>query len=84
MEIRKINRCFTGFVQKAEKKWEEKRQNLDHYNGKEFEKLLEEAQANIMKSIPNLEMPPQPAVLPKGDAAEKLEVSGKVCKSKWC
>ncbi|XP_017596916.1 PREDICTED: sickle tail protein homolog isoform X4 [Corvus brachyrhynchos] len=62
-------------IEKAEKKWEEKRQNLDHYNGKEFEKLLEEAQANIMKSIPNLEMPPQPAVLPKGDAAEKLEVS---------
>ncbi|PKU32037.1 hypothetical protein llap_17659 [Limosa lapponica baueri] len=61
---------------KAEKKWEEKRQNLDHYNGKEFEKLLEEAQANIMKSIPNLEMPPQP---PKGDAVEKLEVSGKEC-----
>uniref|UniRef100_A0A8C5T947 KIAA1217 n=1 Tax=Malurus cyaneus samueli TaxID=2593467 RepID=A0A8C5T947_9PASS len=65
-------------IEKAEKKWEEKRQNLDHYNGKEFEKLLEEAQANIMKSIPNLEMPPQPAALPKGDAAEKLEVSGKV------
>ncbi|XP_068027691.1 sickle tail protein homolog isoform X19 [Anomalospiza imberbis] len=62
-------------IEKAEKKWEEKRQNLDHYNGKEFEKLLEEAQANIMKSIPNLEMPPQPAALPKGDAAEKLEVS---------
>ncbi|NXB62386.1 SKT protein, partial [Struthidea cinerea] len=62
-------------IEKAEKKWEEKRQNLDHYNGKEFEKLLEEAQANIMKSIPNLEMPPQPTVLPKGDAAEKLEVS---------
>ncbi|XP_059325978.1 sickle tail protein homolog isoform X4 [Ammospiza nelsoni] len=65
----------TPAAQKAEKKWEEKRQNLDHYNGKEFEKLLEEAQANIMKSIPNLEMPPQPAALPKGDAAEKLEVS---------
>ncbi|XP_040551712.1 sickle tail protein homolog isoform X13 [Gallus gallus] len=62
-------------IEKAEKKWEEKRQNLDHYNGKEFEKLLEEAQANIMKSIPNLEMPPQPAVLPKGDAGEKFEVS---------
>ncbi|XP_023775931.1 sickle tail protein homolog isoform X6 [Cyanistes caeruleus] len=62
-------------IEKAEKKWEEKRQNLDHYNGKEFEKLLEEAQANIMKSIPNLEMPPQPAALPKADAAEKLEVS---------
>ncbi|XP_010021039.1 PREDICTED: sickle tail protein homolog [Nestor notabilis] len=65
-------------IEKAEKKWEEKRQNLDHYNGKEFEKLLEEAQANIMKSIPNLEMPPQPATLPKGDALEKLDVSEEV------
>ncbi|XP_021096174.1 sickle tail protein homolog isoform X1 [Heterocephalus glaber] len=57
-------------IEKAERKWEEKRQNLEHYNGKEFEKLLEEAQANIMKSIPNLEMPP------KGDApVEKPELS---------
>nr|KAF6392325.1 hypothetical protein mPipKuh1_007152 [Pipistrellus kuhlii] len=56
----------------AERKWEEKRQNLDHYNGKEFEKLLEEAQANIMKSIPNLEMP----LKPKGDApGDRLELS---------
>ncbi|XP_049655153.1 sickle tail protein homolog isoform X10 [Accipiter gentilis] len=65
-------------IEKAEKKWEEKRQNLDHYNGKEFEKLLEEAQANIMKSIPNLEMPPQPAALPKGEGVEKPEVSEEV------
>ncbi|XP_010154408.1 PREDICTED: sickle tail protein homolog isoform X3 [Eurypyga helias] len=65
-------------IEKAEKKWEEKRQNLDHYNGKEFEKLLEEAQANIMKSIPNLEMPPQPAAPPKGDAVEKQDVSEEV------
>ncbi|XP_009632829.1 sickle tail protein homolog isoform X1 [Egretta garzetta] len=65
-------------IEKAEKKWEEKRQNLDHYNGKEFEKLLEEAQASIMKSIPNLEMPPQPAALPKGDAVEKLDLSEEV------
>ncbi|XP_010188731.1 PREDICTED: sickle tail protein homolog isoform X1 [Mesitornis unicolor] len=65
-------------IEKAEKKWEEKRQNLDHYNGKEFEKLLEEAQANIMKSIPNLEMPPQPAAPPKGEAVEKLEVAEEV------
>nr|XP_033787258.1 sickle tail protein homolog isoform X4 [Geotrypetes seraphini] len=57
-------------IEEAEKKWEEKRQNLDHYNGKEFEKLLEEAQANIMKSIPSLEVPPQP---PKRDV-DKLEV----------
>ncbi|XP_049655144.1 sickle tail protein homolog isoform X5 [Accipiter gentilis] len=68
----------TPAPQKAEKKWEEKRQNLDHYNGKEFEKLLEEAQANIMKSIPNLEMPPQPAALPKGEGVEKPEVSEEV------
>ncbi|NWX98507.1 SKT protein, partial [Nothoprocta ornata] len=61
-------------IEKAEKKWEEKRQNLDHYNGKEFEKLLEEAQANIMKSIPNLEMPPQTVTVTKGDPVEKLEV----------
>ncbi|XP_069315069.1 sickle tail protein homolog isoform X1 [Eulemur rufifrons] len=55
-------------IEKAERKWEEKRQNLDHYNGKEFEKLLEEAQANIMKSIPNLEMPSTAGPLPKGEA----------------
>ncbi|CAK6432820.1 unnamed protein product [Pipistrellus nathusii] len=59
-------------IEQAERKWEEKRQNLDHYNGKEFEKLLEEAQANIMKSIPNLEMPPKP----KGDVpGDRLELS---------
>ncbi|XP_004404043.1 PREDICTED: sickle tail protein homolog isoform 4 [Odobenus rosmarus divergens] len=63
-------------IEKAERKWEEKRQNLDHYNGKEFEKLLEEAQANIMKSIPNLEMPPALGLQPKGDApGDKLELS---------
>uniref|UniRef100_A0A8C6D8E4 KIAA1217 n=1 Tax=Moschus moschiferus TaxID=68415 RepID=A0A8C6D8E4_MOSMO len=63
-------------LRKAERKWEEKRQNLDHYNGKEFEKLLEEAQANIMKSIPNLEMPPASGPQPKGDApVDKLELS---------
>ncbi|XP_034885401.1 sickle tail protein homolog isoform X8 [Mirounga leonina] len=63
-------------IEKAERKWEEKRQNLDHYNGKEFEKLLEEAQANIMKSIPNLEMPPALGPQTKGDApGDKLELS---------
>ncbi|XP_054448648.1 sickle tail protein homolog isoform X14 [Pteronotus mesoamericanus] len=63
-------------IEKAERKWEEKRQNLDHYNGKEFEKLLEEAQANIMKSIPNLEMSPASGPQPKGDApGDKPELS---------
>ncbi|KAL1784340.1 sickle tail protein-like isoform X1 [Sigmodon hispidus] len=63
-------------IEKAERKWEEKRQNLDHYNGKEFEKLLEEAQANIMKSIPNLEMPPASSPAPKAEATvDRLELS---------
>ncbi|XP_063094621.1 sickle tail protein homolog isoform X22 [Cavia porcellus] len=66
----------TVSIEKAERKWEEKRQNLEHYNGKEFEKLLEEAQANIMKSIPNLEMPPASGPPPKGDASvDKPEMS---------
>ncbi|XP_070583308.1 sickle tail protein homolog isoform X3 [Erythrolamprus reginae] len=64
-------------IEKAEKKWEEKRQNLDHYDGQEFEKLLEEAQANIMKSIPNLDIPSQAAVSSKADAAQVSEDSPK-------
>lgn len=65
-----MTRIFCLSLQKAEKKWEEKRQNLDHYDGQEFEKLLEEAQANIMKSIPNLDIPSQATVSPKADAAQ--------------
>lgn len=48
----------------AEKEWEEKRQNMGHYDGKEFEKILEEAQANMMKGIPNLEIEDSAAVAP--------------------
>ncbi|XP_018122740.1 sickle tail protein isoform X3 [Xenopus laevis] len=59
-------------IEEAERKFEEKRQNLDHYNGKEFEKMLEEAQANIMKSIPSLEVPAQPQ---KVEVVDKLEVT---------
>uniref|UniRef100_A0A8C8DIV0 Uncharacterized protein n=1 Tax=Oryzias sinensis TaxID=183150 RepID=A0A8C8DIV0_9TELE len=58
----------TMSIEAAEKEWEEKRQNMGHYNGKEFEKILQEAQANMMKGIPNLEtdesqlLPPAAAV----------------------
>lgn len=46
---------FTSFyLQAKEKEWEEKRQNMGHYDGKEFEKILQEAQANMMKGIPNI------------------------------
>ncbi|XP_075443690.1 sickle tail protein homolog isoform X4 [Ascaphus truei] len=58
-------------IEEAERKFEEKRQNLDHYNSKEFEKMLEEAQANIMKSIPSLEIPSQSL---KVDLVDKVEV----------
>ncbi|XP_056868371.1 sickle tail protein homolog isoform X15 [Takifugu flavidus] len=43
-------------IEAAEKEWDEKRQNMGHYDGKEFEKILEEAQANMMKGIPSLEV----------------------------
>ncbi|XP_056155322.1 sickle tail protein homolog isoform X2 [Lampris incognitus] len=41
-------------IEAAEREWEEKRQNMGHYDGKEFEKILQEAQANMMKGIPSL------------------------------
>ncbi|KAK2859547.1 hypothetical protein Q5P01_004167 [Channa striata] len=49
-------------IEAAEKEWEERRQNMSHYNGKEFEKILQEAQANMMKGIPSLEVEENPTV----------------------
>ncbi|XP_064188868.1 sickle tail protein homolog isoform X11 [Anguilla rostrata] len=40
----------------AEKEWAERRQNMGQYDGKEFDKILQEAQANMMKGIPSLEV----------------------------
>lgn len=37
---------------------------MGHYNGKEFEKILQEAQANMMKGIPSLEIEENPALSP--------------------
>ncbi|XP_073797652.1 sickle tail protein homolog isoform X46 [Danio rerio] len=58
-------------IEAAEKEWEEKRQNLGHYDGQEFERILQEAEANMLRGIPNLEVPSQlegspapPAMLP--------------------
>ncbi|KAM6970861.1 sickle tail protein homolog [Tautogolabrus adspersus] len=51
-------------IEAAEKEWEERRQNMGHYDGKEFEKILQEAQANMMKGIPSLEVEENPAVPP--------------------
>lgn len=35
---------------------------MSHYDGKEFEKILLEAQANMMKGIPSLEAEENPAL----------------------
>ncbi|KAM6900289.1 LOW QUALITY PROTEIN: sickle tail protein homolog [Xenentodon cancila] len=42
-------------IETAEKEWEERRQNMGRYDGKEFEKILQEAQANMLKGIPSLD-----------------------------
>ncbi|XP_073687193.1 sickle tail protein homolog isoform X3 [Garra rufa] len=47
-------------IEAAEKEWEEKRQNIGHYDGHEFERMLQEAEANMLRGIPNLEMPSEP------------------------
>ncbi|XP_071341154.1 sickle tail protein homolog isoform X20 [Trachinotus anak] len=60
-------------IEAAEKEWEERRQNMGHYNGKEFEKILQEAQANMMKGIPSLEVEENPA-LPTAAGGEQADV----------
>uniref|UniRef100_A0A8C2IYB9 Actin interacting protein 3-like C-terminal domain-containing protein n=1 Tax=Cyprinus carpio TaxID=7962 RepID=A0A8C2IYB9_CYPCA len=47
-------------IEAAEKEWEEKRQNMGHYDGQEFERMLQEAEANMLRGIPNLEVPSEP------------------------
>lgn len=41
-----------------------KRQNMGHYDGREFEKILQEAQANMMKGIPSLDIQENPTLPP--------------------
>ncbi|XP_068566004.1 sickle tail protein homolog isoform X9 [Cebidichthys violaceus] len=57
-------------IKAAEKEWEERRQNMSHYDGKEFEKILQEAQANMMKGIPSLEVEENPALSPDATAEQ--------------
>ncbi|XP_036411391.1 sickle tail protein homolog [Megalops cyprinoides] len=61
-------------IEAAEKEWEEKRQNMGHYDGKEFEKILQEAQANMMKGIPNLEVTEEKEAPLAPPAAQEDEV----------
>lgn len=61
---------------------------MGHYDGKEFEKILQEAQANMMKGIPSLEIEDSsagaPAVTEQAsthDPAESLTGTNKNSKS---
>ncbi|XP_045066477.1 sickle tail protein homolog isoform X3 [Coregonus clupeaformis] len=54
MSRKSKNRAMS--IEAAEKEWEERRQNMGHYDGRKFERILNEAQANMMKGIPCLEV----------------------------
>uniref|UniRef100_A0A671KGL8 KIAA1217 n=1 Tax=Sinocyclocheilus anshuiensis TaxID=1608454 RepID=A0A671KGL8_9TELE len=61
-------------IEAAEKEWEEKRQNMGHYDGQEFERMLQEAEANMLRGIPNLEVPSEPEGSPEVVLASLEEV----------
>lgn len=50
---------------------------MGHYDGKEFEKILQEAQANMMKGIPSLDIE-ENSGLPPAATAEQAGISNRV------
>ncbi|XP_063339599.1 sickle tail protein homolog isoform X6 [Pelmatolapia mariae] len=66
------NKSRAVSIKAAEKEWEERRQNIGHYDGKEFEKILQEAQANMMKGIPSLEVEENTALPAAGIVEEDI------------
>lgn len=50
---------------------------MGHYDGKEFEKILQEAQANMMKAIPSLDIEENP-VLPPATTGEQAGIHNPV------
>ncbi|XP_038144935.1 sickle tail protein homolog isoform X22 [Cyprinodon tularosa] len=64
-------------IEAAEKEWEERRQNMGHYDGKEFDKILQEAQANMMKGIPNLEVE-EGQMMPSAGIIEQRDITSPV------
>ncbi|XP_037135602.1 sickle tail protein homolog isoform X5 [Syngnathus acus] len=51
-------------IEAAEKEWEERRQNMGQYDEKEFEKLLQEAEANMIKGLPSPDVESNPILPP--------------------
>lgn len=45
---------------------------MGHYDGKDFEKILQQAQANMMKGIPSLDVEENPGI-PAAAAAEQAD-----------
>ncbi|KAF5900003.1 sickle tail protein isoform X3, partial [Clarias magur] len=65
-------------IEAAEKEWEEKRQSLSHYDGLGFEKMLQEAEAKMLRGIPIMEgavdgIRPSPAAAPPPATEERVE-----------
>lgn len=52
---------------------------MGHYDGREFEKILQEAQANMMKGIPSLDIQENPTLPPA--AAEEQPGNGNPAES---
>lgn len=50
---------------------------MGHYDGKEFEKVLQEAQANMMKGIPSLEVE-ESQILPSAGIVEQGDIPSPV------
>ncbi|XP_019725029.1 sickle tail protein homolog isoform X2 [Hippocampus comes] len=51
-------------IEAAEKEWEERRQNMGQYDEKEFEKILQEAEANMIKGLPSPDVESNPLLPP--------------------
>ncbi|XP_078272366.1 sickle tail protein homolog isoform X2 [Rhinoraja longicauda] len=66
-----IHRKMT--IEAAEKEWEEKRQNMNQYDEKQFERLLKEAEANMMKGIPSLEVEPDQKTTVKAEEVDGIK-----------
>ncbi|XP_061661429.1 sickle tail protein homolog isoform X7 [Syngnathoides biaculeatus] len=51
-------------IEAAEKEWEERRQNMGQYDEREFEKILQEAEANMTKGLPSPDVESNPMLAP--------------------
>ncbi|XP_053092156.1 sickle tail protein homolog isoform X4 [Pangasianodon hypophthalmus] len=66
-------------IEVAEKELEEKRQSMCHYDRWKFEKMLQEAESNMLRGIPGMEVAveggimPSPAAAPHSATQERVE-----------